>query len=58
LRTVGHTETSSLELGNASGDIDLCIGSQRVAEVPSVVATGVGETPQSKPSRGKRKPKK
>ncbi|MGL5874957.1 MAG: RNA-guided endonuclease InsQ/TnpB family protein [Xenococcaceae cyanobacterium] len=42
LRTVGHTVTSSLELENASGDIDLCFG---------------GETPQSKPSRGKRKPK-
>ena len=43
LRTVGHTGTSSLELGNASGDIDLCIGV---------------ETPQCKPSRGKRKSKK
>jgi len=42
LRTVGHIGTSSLELGNASGDIDLCFGE---------------ETPQSKPSRGKRKPK-
>jgi len=42
LRTVGHTGTSSLELENASGDIDLCIG---------------GETPQCKPSRGKRNPK-
>lgn len=42
LRTVGHTVTSSRELENASGDIDLCIG---------------GETPQCKPSRGKRKPK-
>lgn len=42
LRTVGHTGTSSLELENASGDIDLCLG---------------GETPSSKPSRGKRKPK-
>ncbi len=42
LCTVGHTGTSSLELGNASGDIDLCIG---------------GETPQCKPSRGKRKTK-
>jgi putative transposase len=43
LRTVGHTGTSSLELENASGDIDLCFGE---------------ETPQSKSGRGKRKPKK
>ncbi len=42
LLTVGHTGTSSLELENASGDIDLCIS---------------GETPQCKPSCGKRKPK-
>jgi len=54
LRTVGHTGTLALRLRrersverlveglNASGDIDLCIG---------------GETPQCKPSRGKRKPK-
>jgi putative transposase len=40
LRTVGHTGTSSLELGNASGDIDLCLG---------------GETPPNKSGRGKRK---
>ena len=37
LRTVGHTGTSSLELENASGDIDHCLGSQRVAGVPPVV---------------------
>jgi putative transposase len=42
LRTTGHVGTSSLELENASGDIDLCLG---------------GETPLNKPSRGKRKPK-
>jgi len=52
LSTVGHIGTHastadgfSREAGNwryASGDIDLCFG---------------GETPQSKPSRGKRKPK-
>ncbi|MGQ4646413.1 RNA-guided endonuclease TnpB family protein [Lyngbya aestuarii] len=45
LRTVGHTGTPALSFVeglNASGDIDLCIG---------------GETPQCKPSRGKRKPK-
>jgi putative transposase len=42
LRTVGHTGTSSRELGNASGDIDLCLG---------------GETPPNKSGRGKRKPK-
>lgn len=40
LRTVGHTGTSSLELGNASGDIDLCLG---------------GETPSNKSGRRKRK---
>jgi putative transposase len=43
LRTAGHVGTTSLELENASGDIDLCLG---------------GETPLNKPSRGKRKPKK
>ncbi|MCU0535674.1 MAG: transposase [Hydrococcus sp. Prado102] len=43
LRTAGHVGTTSLELENASGDIDLCLG---------------GATPLSKPSRGKRKPKK
>lgn len=42
LRTVGHTGTSSLELENASGDIDHCLGE---------------ETPSSKSGRGKRKPK-
>jgi putative transposase len=42
LRTVGHTGTSGLEPGNASGDIDLCLGEA---------------TPSSKSSRGKRKPK-
>lgn len=42
LRTVGHTGTSSLELENASGDIDLCTG---------------GETPPGKPSHRKRKPR-
>ena len=57
LRTVGHTGTSSLELENASGDIDHCLGSQRVAGVPPVVATGVEATPPSKSGRGKRKPK-
>jgi putative transposase len=40
LRTVGHTGTSSKELENASGDIDLCAG---------------GETPPSKSGRRKRK---
>ncbi|MGA9378637.1 MAG: transposase, partial [Phormidium sp.] len=45
LRTVGHTGTLALSLveGNASGDIDLCLGE---------------ETLLSKSSRGKRKPKK
>jgi putative transposase len=50
LRTAGHVGTPSREaiyrfstLENASGDIDLCLG---------------GETPSSKPSRRKRKPKK
>jgi putative transposase len=43
LRTAGHVGTPSLELENASFDIDLCLG---------------GATPPSKPSRGKRKPKK
>ncbi|MFB2936052.1 RNA-guided endonuclease InsQ/TnpB family protein [Aerosakkonemataceae cyanobacterium BLCC-F154] len=45
LRTVGHTGTLALSLveGNASGDIDLCLGE---------------ETPLSKPSHRKRKPKK
>ncbi len=45
LRTVGHTGTPALSFVeglNASRDIDLCIGE---------------ETPQCKPSRGKRKPK-
>jgi putative transposase len=42
LRTVGHIGTSSLELENVSGDIDHCLSE---------------ETPSSKPSRGKRKPK-
>lgn len=42
LRTVGHTGTSSRELENASGDIDLCLGE---------------ETPPNKSGRGKRKPK-
>ncbi|MGH2413854.1 MAG: RNA-guided endonuclease InsQ/TnpB family protein, partial [Microcystaceae cyanobacterium] len=42
LSTVGHIGTSSLELENASGDIDLCLG---------------GETHKSKSSRGKRNPK-
>ncbi len=45
LRTVGHTGTL-----NASGDIDLCIGVSEAGRSP--------ETPQCKPSRGKRKPKK
>jgi len=43
---VGHTGTPALSFVeglNASGDIDLCIGE---------------ETPQCKPSRGKRKLKK
>nr|WP_317110674.1 transposase [Chroococcidiopsis sp. SAG 2025] len=42
LATVGHIGSSSLELGNASGDIDQYLGE---------------ETPSSKSSRGKRKPK-
>ncbi len=42
LRTVGHTGTSSLELENASGDIDHCLGE---------------ETPSSKSGRRKRKSK-
>ena len=42
LRTVGHTETSSLELENASGETDQYLG---------------GETPSSKSTHRKRKPK-
>jgi putative transposase len=42
LATVGHIGSSSLELGNVSEDINLCLG---------------GETPSNKLSRGKRKPK-
>jgi putative transposase len=44
LRTVGHTGTL-----NAFGDIDLCFGDSEAGRSP--------ETPPSKPSRGKRKPK-
>src|ERR687885_875054 len=43
LRTVGHTGTL-----NASGDIDLCIGEEILTKAPA----------PSKPSRGKRKPRK
>ncbi|MFB8789433.1 MAG: transposase [Potamolinea sp.] len=44
IRTVGHTGTL-----NVSGDIDLCIGVSEAGRSP--------ETPQCKPSRGKRKSK-
>jgi putative transposase len=55
LRTVGHTGTL-----NASGDIDLCLGEASAVSVSvrlSAHAEVRTETPSSKSSRGKRKPK-
>jgi putative transposase len=61
LRTVGHTGTPALSFVEGLTSVDendLCLRSQRVGRVSRLEASGVGETPSGKPTRGSRKPKK